>query len=183
LRAVLSFNGYITPAAEGAHSLGATFDRGNAEERLLAEDHLRNLRNLEKAAPGLRRALGAVDTATLPGRVAFRGYAGELPAVGPAPDADFYLKEYAGLAKGQLRKSYPEALCHPGLYLNLGHGARGVTTAPLAAEIIAAYAEGEPQPVPESLRRALHPGRFLIRQLRKNKIHHRGTEEGFELRA
>lgn len=177
LRTVLSFDGYITPAMGGLHSLGATFDRNSAEECLLEADHLRNLRNLEQAAPALYGALAVTDVAALPGRVAFRSYAGELPVVGPAPQADFYLREYAGLAKGQLRKSYPEAACHPGLYLNLAHGARGVTSTPLAAEIIAAYLEGEPQPVPESLRRALHPGRFLIRRLRKNK---RPTTESTE---
>ncbi|HEX5056385.1 MAG TPA: bifunctional tRNA (5-methylaminomethyl-2-thiouridine)(34)-methyltransferase MnmD/FAD-dependent 5-carboxymethylaminomethyl-2-thiouridine(34) oxidoreductase MnmC [Gammaproteobacteria bacterium] len=170
LNCVLSFDGYITPALQGCHSLGATFDRGNDEMELAVADHLRNLENLEQAAPALRRALAVADAAALPGRVSFRTYAGALPVVGPAPEAAFYLKEYAGLAKGQLRKAYPKAACHPGLYLNLAHGARGVTTTPLAAEMIAAYIEGEPQPVPESLRQALHPGRFLIRQLKKNKL-------------
>jgi tRNA 5-methylaminomethyl-2-thiouridine biosynthesis bifunctional protein len=169
LRTVLSFDGYITPAVEGRHSLGATFDRGNDDGALAAADHLRNLRNLAAASPGLHTALAATEIATLAGRVAFRSYAGELPVVGPAPDAAFYRTEYAALAKGQLRKAYPDARYYPGLYLNLAHGARGVTTTPLAAEIIAAYLEGEPQPVPESLRRALHPGRFLIRELRKKR--------------
>jgi tRNA 5-methylaminomethyl-2-thiouridine biosynthesis bifunctional protein len=169
LRCVLSFDGYITPALQGCHSLGATFERANDQVELAARDHLRNLENLEQAAPALRRALAVTDAAALPGRVSFRTYAGELPVVGPAPEADFYLREYAGLAKGRLRKAYAQAAYQPGLYLNLAHGARGVTTTPLAAEMIAAYLEGEPQPVPESLRQALHPGRFLIRRLRKNK--------------
>jgi tRNA 5-methylaminomethyl-2-thiouridine biosynthesis bifunctional protein len=169
LRCVLSFDGYITPTLRGCHSLGATFERDNDQLELVAADHLRNLGNLEQAAPALRRALAVTDASALPGRVSFRVYAGELPVVGPAPEADFYLREYSGLAKGQLRKDYPQAAYHAGLYLNLAHGARGVTTTPLAAEMIAAYLEGEPQPVPESLRQALHPGRFLIRRLRKNK--------------
>lgn len=169
LRTVLSFDGYVTPASQGWHSLGATFDRDNKSRELAGVDHHRNLRNLEKAASALYHALAVADPAALPGRVAFRTYAGELPVVGPAPDAAFYRREYAALAKGQLRKSYADAVYHSGLYLNLAHGARGVTTTPLAAEIIAAYLEGEPQPVPESVRQALHPGRFLIRELRKNK--------------
>jgi tRNA 5-methylaminomethyl-2-thiouridine biosynthesis bifunctional protein len=169
LRTVLSFDGYITPAQQGRHSLGATFDRHSDATGLEAGDHLRNLRNMETAAPVLYRALDVSDAAALSGRVAFRTYAGELPVVGPAPDAEFYRREYAALAKGQLRKSYPDAGYCPGLFLNLAHGARGVTTTPLAAEMIAAYLNNEPQPVPESLRQALHPGRFLIRELRKNK--------------
>jgi tRNA 5-methylaminomethyl-2-thiouridine biosynthesis bifunctional protein len=176
LRTVLSFDGYITPAIQGVHNLGATFDRDNPDTRLATADHLHNLRNLENAAPALHRALAVTDAAALPGRVAFRTYAGELPVVGPAPDAAFFRREYAALAKGQLRKSYPDAAYHPGLLLNLAHGARGVTTTLLAAEMIAAYLESEPQPVPESLRQALHPGRFLIRQLKKNRTNHRDTE-------
>ncbi|HEY3486591.1 MAG TPA: bifunctional tRNA (5-methylaminomethyl-2-thiouridine)(34)-methyltransferase MnmD/FAD-dependent 5-carboxymethylaminomethyl-2-thiouridine(34) oxidoreductase MnmC [Gammaproteobacteria bacterium] len=167
LRTVLSFDGYITPALEGRHSLGATFDRDNTDPAPTTADHRRNLQNLEQAAPHVHRALTVADAGRLEGRVAFRTYAGELPVVGPAPDAAFYRREYAGLAKGQLHLPYPCGEYHPGLYLNLAHGARGVTTTPLAAEMIAAYADNEPQPLPEPVRQALHPGRFIVRRLRR----------------
>ena len=52
--------------------------------------------------------------------------------------------------------------------MNVAHGSRGVTTTPLAAEILAAYINNEMQPVPESIRRGLQPARFLIKALQRN---------------
>jgi tRNA 5-methylaminomethyl-2-thiouridine biosynthesis bifunctional protein len=51
-----------------------------------------------------------------------------------------------------------------GLYINAGHGSKGLLTAPLCAEIIAAMLEHEPLPVDAGLARTLDPNRFLLRQ-------------------
>ncbi|HLS98177.1 MAG TPA: hypothetical protein VK018_05590, partial [Porticoccaceae bacterium] len=53
---------------------------------------------------------------------------------------------------------------------NGGHGSRGLTYAPLAAELIASGICGEPAPLPRGLAIALHPARFLIRDLKRNRL-------------
>jgi len=52
-----------------------------------------------------------------------------------------------------------------GLYINAGHGAKGLVNAPLCAEIIASLICNEPVPVDCSLLSALDPNRFSLREL------------------
>jgi tRNA 5-methylaminomethyl-2-thiouridine biosynthesis bifunctional protein len=49
--------------------------------------------------------------------------------------------------------------------VNAAHGSRGMITAPLSGEIIAAYLEDEAAPLPVDLMQAVHPSRFLLRRL------------------
>ncbi|NQB78313.1 bifunctional tRNA (5-methylaminomethyl-2-thiouridine)(34)-methyltransferase MnmD/FAD-dependent 5-carboxymethylaminomethyl-2-thiouridine(34) oxidoreductase MnmC, partial [Pseudomonas aeruginosa] len=53
----------------------------------------------------------------------------------------------------------------PGLYLNSGHGSRGLISAPLSGELLAAWICGEPLPLPRAVAEACHPNRFLLRDL------------------
>src|SRR5690625_5319737 len=61
----------------------------------------------------------------------------------------------------------------PGLYLNVGHGSRGLAYTPLSGELLAAQIAAEPQPVSRQLSRALNPARFLIdrKSTRLNSSH------------
>jgi tRNA 5-methylaminomethyl-2-thiouridine biosynthesis bifunctional protein len=61
-----------------------------------------------------------------------------------------------------LRATTPSRLPHvgqvmEGVYVTVGHGSRGMISAPLAAELIASEICGEPLPVSRALRAALAP--------------------------
>ena len=58
----------------------------------------------------------------------------------------------------------------PGLYINTGHGSRGLSSTPLVAECLAASMLGEPLPLSRHLQRALLPMRFLVRDLKRGKV-------------
>jgi tRNA 5-methylaminomethyl-2-thiouridine biosynthesis bifunctional protein len=58
---------------------------------------------------------------------------------------------------------------YPGLYGLLGYASRGLTWAPLAAELLAASLEGEPLPLESSLVDALDPARFVLRARRTSR--------------
>ncbi|MFM9889186.1 MAG: FAD-dependent 5-carboxymethylaminomethyl-2-thiouridine(34) oxidoreductase MnmC [Rickettsiales bacterium] len=65
-----------------------------------------------------------------------------------------------------LRATTPDRLPYvgqlePGLWLSLGHGSRGMISAPLAAEIIASKLSGEMPPVGPELYRVVDPQRML----------------------
>ena len=97
---------------------------------------------LARLSPVLYDALGgdALDPARLAGRAGLRcGSPDYLPLVGP-------LDESA-----------------PGLLVSTAHGSRGLITAPLSGEVLAAWLEDEPAPLPEELTQALLPGRFAPR--------------------
>jgi tRNA 5-methylaminomethyl-2-thiouridine biosynthesis bifunctional protein len=49
-------------------------------------------------------------------------------------------------------------------------GSRGLSYAPLSAEILASELAGETAILDEDLRLALHPARFMIRDLKKKRL-------------
>jgi tRNA 5-methylaminomethyl-2-thiouridine biosynthesis bifunctional protein len=111
-----------------------------------------------------------LDLGLLNGRVAFRCTLPDyLPAVGPVADEDAMLQRFAPLRKNA-RAFIPDTGKYlPGLYINVGHGSRGLAYTPLCAEILAAHINCEPPPLARELLNALNPARFLIRDLIKNK--------------
>ncbi|HEY7774749.1 MAG TPA: hypothetical protein VIC26_16305, partial [Marinagarivorans sp.] len=58
---------------------------------------------------------------------------------------------------------------YPNLFINVGHGSRGLAYTPLAGELLASIINGEPLPIDETLYCHLHPARFIIRDLIRNK--------------
>jgi len=53
--------------------------------------------------------------------------------------------------------------------VNSGHGSRGLITAPLSGELVAAWVCGEPLPLPRAVAEACHPNRFALRKLIRGK--------------
>ncbi len=170
LRAVLSFGGYMTPAHRGRHSVGATFDWvGDPMAPVVAVpgDGQRNLSLLAEALPGLALPSAEADDDWAAIRCTMPDH---LPATGPIPDERAYLRDYAELRHGHAWARYPDATYHPGLYALVGLGARGLVSAPLAAEIAVSEILGDPWPVERDLVAALHPGRFLVRDLKRLRV-------------
>ena len=162
LRRPVCYDGYIIPMADRQYCIGASYDRGSRDMTLREKDQQDNLSALHKALPTL--AYGPPGG----GRVAFRASTTDhLPIVGPVPNETFYRHRYADLQHGRPAHRYPLAEYQPGLYVNTGHGSRGLTSCPLAAEIIASMLNAEPIPVPEDLRLAMHPARFIVRDLKR----------------
>ncbi len=173
LRSVLSYGGSITPVFRGCHSIGATFesvdtDAADSATDVRAEDHLYNLAMLETAIPGLMTGL---RTDALTGRAAVRCTSPDhLPLIGPLPQQDIYLATFAELRHGHPWTSYANANYLPGLYTLAGLGSHGVVSAPLAAELLACHITGEPWPLERDLVTALHPARFLVRDLKRRDV-------------
>ena len=102
LQAALCHDGYIAPAREGIHCIGATFDLHDRDPAVRTEDHRYNLGKLAAAVPAWRSALEALDPTTLDGRVGYRCASPDyLPLVGPAPDVPSFLRQF-----GQLRTRF-----------------------------------------------------------------------------
>jgi len=104
------------------------------------------------------------------GRVGFRTSSPDrLPLIGPVPDTAWYREAYADLRHGPQRRLLPPARYLPGLYVTTAHGARGLSTCPLAALQIAALLEQEPLPLLRDPLDRIHPGRFLVRHLKRQR--------------
>ncbi|MBI5918214.1 MAG: bifunctional tRNA (5-methylaminomethyl-2-thiouridine)(34)-methyltransferase MnmD/FAD-dependent 5-carboxymethylaminomethyl-2-thiouridine(34) oxidoreductase MnmC [Nitrosomonadales bacterium] len=133
IQPILCAEGYCAPAQDGRHVAGAThaFDDESLEVR--PADHAENLAKLAEHISSLSRALGEPAIDALTGRASVRCSApGATPLVGEVS---------------------------PGLFCSLAHGTRGLLTAGLSAELIAAAACGQLQPVPNSVLAALSPAK------------------------
>ena len=159
-------SGYVTPPRAGALNFGASFTPGDDSLALRPGDHRHNLHALAEALPSWAAALAAVDPATVDGRAELRcGAPDYLPLAGAVPEPAAFRARYQALARNARTRVPAKAPCVPGLYLSTGHGSRGLCSAPLAGELIASEAFGEPPPLPRPLLRALAPARFLLRDL------------------
>ncbi|MCG8673664.1 MAG: bifunctional tRNA (5-methylaminomethyl-2-thiouridine)(34)-methyltransferase MnmD/FAD-dependent 5-carboxymethylaminomethyl-2-thiouridine(34) oxidoreductase MnmC [Pseudomonadales bacterium] len=170
----LNYEGYITPAKDGYHCVGATFHPKIETEAFREEDHQTNLTNLKKTIPNLYEKLG-LDTTNDPlahrGRVAFRCQSPDyLPMIGPIPDLEEFKEDYQNLRKGLLKGTFPLGHYLPNIYVNVAHGSRGITSSIFAAEMIACYINNEPQPIDKEVIEAVHPARFAIRGLKRNQL-------------
>jgi tRNA 5-methylaminomethyl-2-thiouridine biosynthesis bifunctional protein len=161
LNNIVCSDGYISPAVQGRHCLGATFDADDVDTRVKAQDHASNLAMLARTLPTMHASLPPLDFDTLEGRTAFRAATPDyLPMAGPVLDA-------ADLqAQPPRHTANPADLPWlPGLYVNTGHGSKGLINAPLCAEMLASAIAGEPAPVDNKLLAALDPNRFLLRSM------------------
>lgn len=175
LQTVLCAEGYIGPAYatkhDWFHCIGATFNLKEKSAAVRAEDHLININHLRKDMPALADTFTTLDENVLTGRVAFRCTTPDyLPLVGPVPYAEKFLADFASLRKNAKANITLPGSYHPGLFINVGHGSRGLAYTPLSAELLAAQISGEILPVSRELAQALNPGRFLIRDLVRNRI-------------
>ena len=162
--------GYIAPAIAGYHTLGATFDINDTGSDIRAADHDKNLAMQARCFPAMYRALGAEQTVITGGRTGFRCTTPDyLPVVGPIVDRQRFMAIYAPLGKNRKQplNVLPEYL--DGLYVSAGHGSRGMISCPIAGEILGTMINDEPSILPKPLLEAIHPSRFLLRDLIRNK--------------
>lgn len=172
LATVVCAEGYVAPARLGEHTLGASFDFNSDDLTPTTAEHVGNLAMLEEISTDLVARLHASEQPVedLQGRAAFRCTSPDyLPIVGPLADREAFLEAYAALSKDA--RQVPDIACPwlDGLYINSGHGSRGLITAPLSGELLAAWLDNEPLPLPRSVAEACHPNRFALRQLIRGK--------------
>ncbi len=172
LATVVCAEGYVAPARLGEHTLGASFDFNSDDLTPTTAEHAGNLAMLEEISSDLvaRLHISGQPVENLQGRAAFRCTSPDyLPIVGPLADREAFLDTYAALSKDA--RQVPDVACPwlDGLYVNSGHGSRGLITAPLSGELLAAWLDNEPLPLPRSVAEACHPNRFALRQLIRGK--------------
>lgn len=161
LTAPWSARGQLLPAGAVAW-LGSSYRTGSREIDIRADETAALLAQAQADWPAFcGRPSGQAGAAV---RIASPDH---LPLLGPWPDTPAWQRDYAALHHGRAPSHYPVASLRPGLWLNLAHGSRGASLAPLAARLLLGALDGTPLPLPQEQLAALHPGRFLIRRLRR----------------
>ncbi len=171
LNTVICGDGYISPALNKRFCFGATFDLKGQNLDITATDHQKNLDKLAHALPSIHKELMEKEI-TLEGRAAFRCSTPDyMPVVGAAPVYEHFIDNYSKLRQDKnWRFDDAKAKHHPNLFINTGHGSKGLITCPISAELLASMLCNEPLPLPKDLIDAINPSRFIIKNLIKQAI-------------
>jgi len=169
LQKIVCSDGYFSPAAylknaEYLHCLGATFANITATENTQSElaiaeqDHEANLEKLNNISNTLYNDL---KNDIVGGRVSLRCTATDYwPLAGQLMDTEV-LKTNPPRPGADIN-ALPWVA---GLYMNIAHGSKGFTTAPLCGELIACLATNQALPVSGELAGLLNPNRFLLKEM------------------
>jgi tRNA 5-methylaminomethyl-2-thiouridine biosynthesis bifunctional protein len=167
LSVTLCDQGYLPPARAGLHCLGASFGPGDAGTDEREAEHAHNIDMMKTALPDLD--LPAPD-AGWQGHVAHRCNSNDyLPVAGPVPILDEFNRRFERLRHDRKRVIDAPSPILPGLAVLTSLGSRGLSAAPLAAEMVADQLTGALPAVPRYLQRALSPARFPERALKRGE--------------
>lgn len=175
LQAIMCYDGYIGPAINGIHTVGATYHPKSKETQIKPSEHVENIIRLKQVLPDIAQHIEAEKIIArgglgLAGRTAFRCKTPDyLPIVGPVPKACYFKEAYELLRKGNPYSQYPKGEYFSNLYISVAHGSRGLTTSNFSAELLASYITGEPPNTDREVINAIHPARFSIRNMKRRQ--------------
>jgi tRNA 5-methylaminomethyl-2-thiouridine biosynthesis bifunctional protein len=148
----ICYGGYISPGAEGVHTLGSTFQKWLTHTDVLEEDNAEIIGRLQEALPEAGGSVHAVEA-----RAGLRTAANDhFPIAGMVPDLTSWK---LGTDKYV-----------PNLYLTTAHGSHGIVssiaTSTLIVDLLLGRAPGLSQPVIDQL----NASRFLKRARKKGQM-------------
>lgn len=162
LRTVVCDDSYLIPANNGEHWAGSSYVLDDWSEQLRTEEHQSNAAAaaLLIGDPKFEESIASDGWAAL--RCTSPDY---LPIVGMAPIESEFRQVFADLQHDKNKPLMVPAPYHPGLFVNAAYGSRGLSFAPLCAQQLASQICGELSPLPSTLRHALSPARFIVRNI------------------
>jgi tRNA 5-methylaminomethyl-2-thiouridine biosynthesis bifunctional protein len=176
LSTVICHKGYLTPSNssyqnQGIHCIGATFKKNNTSIIATKEDDVFNMNMLSNCLPELNQKINWTEQDISASKARLRCMTPDhIPMVGAMPDIQKHIEDYPHLTKDKNWKYNQVAPAVKNLYVMMGFGARGLCSAPLAADILAADLCGTPYPVNNEMLFNLSPNRFVIRDIIRRKV-------------
>ncbi|MEC5343619.1 bifunctional tRNA (5-methylaminomethyl-2-thiouridine)(34)-methyltransferase MnmD/FAD-dependent 5-carboxymethylaminomethyl-2-thiouridine(34) oxidoreductase MnmC [Brenneria populi] len=172
LKQVLCYDGYLTPVSprRGEHCIGASYRRGETATDYREDEQRENHQRLLDCLPQAQWAR-QIDISARQARQGVRcALRDHMPLAGAVADYPRTIAYYHDLLKQQDHAAdLPPAPVYPNLFVIGALGSRGLCSAPLAAEILAAQIYDEPLPLDGETLAALNPNRFWIRKLLKGR--------------
>lgn len=169
LKTVLCHKGYFTPAYLDHHCMGATFEKNTKSRQVTALDNQLNQEQLLSfyQQSEFASTLGNITSAKAAVRCTFIDH---LPMAGQWCEQSDYITAFANLRLGKRYQYQQLTKSQQGLHIFTGFGARALCSAPLSAEHLISCLNNEPRPLSERVSQAIHPARFIVRDLIRNKI-------------
>ena len=167
LKVSICDKGYLPPARAGLHCAGSSFGPGDADSDERPQEHAQNIGMMLSALPDLTLT---EPTAGWQGHVAHRCNSNDyLPVAGVVPDLPAFNAAYDRLRHDRKRLIDVPCPTLNGLGVLTSLGSRGLSAAPLAAEVLADQLLGGIPAVPRYLQRAIAPARFAERALKRGE--------------
>ncbi|EKT63835.1 bifunctional tRNA (5-methylaminomethyl-2-thiouridine)(34)-methyltransferase MnmD/FAD-dependent 5-carboxymethylaminomethyl-2-thiouridine(34) oxidoreductase MnmC [Providencia burhodogranariea] len=172
LKNVLCYEGYLTPVnpTNQQHCIGASYQRNQLDFNYSETDQQENRQKLINSLPDVNWP-NEVDVSDKHSRQGIRAVIRDhMPLVGNVPDFARLMESYQDLPE-QIQKQADIELApiHPNLFVLGALGSRGLSTAPLCGELLAAQIFAEPLPLDDETLAGLHPNRFWVRKLLKGR--------------
>lgn len=167
LNASSTIDHYVTPTHNQDLNFGASYRIKSDNVNVLESENHSNLENLATCFPSIDNQ---IDKLAEPiGRASVRCTSPDYtPIAGAVCDESYFLDNFSELKKNRKWKFQKPAKFIEGLYVNIAHGSRGLSSAPLCAEMIVAQITGEPLPLPKTQVNMLNPNRFLVNKVIKS---------------
>mgnify|MGYP001180319389 FL=1 len=162
LNTVLCHKGYMTPVFEGRHALGSTYIKNDLSTDVRGDETEMNLATHEQALANtdIVQALQHDGKARAATRL---GSPDHQPVVGALHNFDSLKELYTMLGVGKPLTSAP-VLPSSVVSTLTCLGSRGLTTAPLMAEVLVSSLCKEPLPLSNDLLNAVNTSRFMTRE-------------------
>jgi len=167
---VVCGEGYLCPDINSWHHFGATFDLDDNNEDTKSGDNLKNIASIKRWLPGW------IDDAES-NHLEIKSKAGlrcttpdYIPIVGMAPKYHEMLNIFAKLRVDAKSCNKLYGHYHKNLYVNIGHGSKGLFSTPPAAALIKTLICGGILPFSENHRTMISPARFIIKHLKRRRI-------------
>ena len=162
LNTVLCHKGYMTPVFEGRHALGSTYVKNDLSTDVRGDETEMNLATHEQALANtdIVQALQHDGKARAATRL---GSPDHQPVVGALHNFDSLKEHYTMLGVGKPLTSAP-VLPSSVVSTLTCLGSRGLTTAPLMAEVLVSSLCKEPLPLSNDLLNAVNTSRFMTRE-------------------
>jgi len=169
-KTVICGDSYVTPVTDNQLNFGATFDLKVADTDYRDEDASRNISKLNEISNEFE-PLKTAPLDQIKGRASVRCITNDrLPIIGLINDHQQMIEQYQELRKDRKWPYTESGAYHQGLYANLGHGSKGLTSIPLCTELLCSMIEGNPLPMSQDLIDSLNPARFTIKGLIQKKF-------------
>ncbi|MBC7756578.1 MAG: FAD-dependent 5-carboxymethylaminomethyl-2-thiouridine(34) oxidoreductase MnmC [Bdellovibrio sp.] len=162
LKTIICSDHYLSRSVAGLHCIGTTYSINTAPNdfntSISAIDTQSNLAALGKISPEILRE---IDLKSVTSRAAYRSQTLDYrPLAGQLLNAV------------KLQENPPRYNASPadlpwlhGLYVNAGHGSKGMITAPVCGELIASLICKTRLPIDANLASSMNPSRFLLKKL------------------
>ena len=162
LNTVLCHKGYMTPVFEGRHALGSTYVKNDLSTDVRSDETEMNLATHEQALANtdIVQAFQHDGKARAATRL---GSPDHQPVVGALHNFDSLKELYTMLGVGKPLTSAP-VLPNSVVSTLTCLGSRGLTTAPLMAEVLVSSLCKEPLPLSNDLLNAVNTSRFMTRE-------------------